>query len=185
MKKILCFVTSMALCGLFAVNVSAADGINSEEQAIIDTLKAGVSVEGKTVTVPGEYVNAAEKYFATEGVEITADQAKVVNAQIDAAKAIIVENKVTDLTTIDKTVQDKILVNAKTAAAELGLTIEADYSAKTIVVKDKNGKVLVTAEKVIKNSGDDFTSVLVMSGLIAMVLAGAGVVASKKGYFAK
>lgn len=177
-------MTSLAMCGMFIVGAHAADGINANEQAILDNLKSSVTVEGKTVTVPSDYIVAAEKYFATEGVDLTAEDASVVNTQIEAAKQIIIDEKVTDLTTIKKSAQDKILSHAQVAAKQLGVTLEVDYSSKTIIVKDKNGNELLKVEKTIKNTGDDYTSVLVLSGLLAMVLAGAGIVASKKGYFA-
>lgn len=185
MKKILCFVTSLAMCGMFVVGAQATNGINENEKSIMDNLKSSVTVEGKTVNVPSEYVVAAEKYFATDGIDLTADDASVVNEQINNAKAVIVENKITDLKTMNKASQDKILGYAKIAANKLGVTLEIDYSAKTIIVKDKNGKVLLIVEKTVKNTGDDYTSVLLISGFLAMVLAGAGVMASKKGYFAK
>lgn len=175
----------MALSATFMIPAAAASGINAEEQKVLDILKAGVSVNGKTVSLDASYINSAENYFNTDGVEVTADQASVVLTQIEAAKQVIIDNNITDLKTINKKFQDQIIGYAQSAAKELGLTLSADYSSKTIVVKDSNGKTLFTASKVIKNTGDDFTMTLAVSGAIALLIACAGVVAAKKGLFSR
>ena len=120
-----------------------------------------------------------------DGVDMSADQKNVVVAQIEAAKKVIVDNNITDLKTINKKYQDQIIDIAQVAAKTMGLTLSADYSSKTIKVLDKDGKVIFTAEKAIKNTGDNFTSTLALSGAIAILLAGAGMVAAKKGLLSK
>lgn len=167
------------------IPAAAASGINPEEQKILDVLNAGVTVGGKVVSIDAAYINSAENYFNADGVEITASQSSVVLTQIGAAKQVIIDNNITDLKTIDKKFQDQIIGYAQAAASELGLTLSADYSSKTIVVKDASGKVLFTASKVIKNTGDDFTTTLAISGAIALLIACAGVVAAKKGLFSR
>lgn len=167
------------------VNVSAASGINTEEQSILDVLKTSVDVNGKSVTLDVSYVNSAENYMNSDGVNLTNQQASVVIAQIEAAKQVIVDNKITDLKTINKKYQDQIIAYAQIAANELGLIIVVDYSSKTIIIKDISGNVLFTVSKVIKNTGDDYTTTLAISGAIALLLASAGIIATKKGLFAK
>lgn len=176
-------MTSLAMCGMFAVSAHAADGITADEQAILDNLKAGVVVDGTVVNVPAEYINQAETYLKTN--DVTAEQATTIIVEIDNVKAVVKENKITDIKEIKGAVAKDILAHAEKAASTVGvtLTVSAD---NTIVVKDKTGKVLFTAEKgVIKATGDDYSSMFAMTGAIALLLAGAGVVASKKGYFAK
>lgn len=186
MKKLLKVVASIAACAAFTVTTTqAAGGIDANEQKVLDTLKAGVVVNGKTVNLDASYITSAENYFMTDGVEMSDAQATNVMTQIEAAKKVIVDNKITDLATMPKNFQDQIIGYADAAAKEMGLTLVADYSSKTITIKDKDGKVLMTAAKVIKNTGDDFTSTLALSGAIAILLAGAGIVAAKKGLLAK
>lgn len=186
MKKFLCLVASFALCATFAVTTTyAASSVNADEQKILDVLTAGVTVDGKTVNLEAGDINAARNYFTTDGVDVTAAQATTVLAQIDAAKKVIVDNKITNLSTMDKKFQDQIIGYAQVAAKELGLTIVADYTSKTIVVKDAKGSVIFSKEKAVKNTGDNFTSTLALSGAIALLLAGAGIVAVRKGLFAR
>lgn len=183
MKKILCFVTSLAMCGLFAVNVNAAEGITADEQAILNELKAGVEVDGKTVSVPAEYINQAESFLKTN--DVTAEQAKTINAEIAAAKEIVKTNKITDVKEIKGSVASEIFARAKSAAATVGVTLEVGAD-KTITVKDKAGNALfVVSNGVIKATGDNYSMMFGMTGAIALILVGAGVVAGKKGYFAK
>lgn len=185
MKKALSFVACLVLCAAFTVQANAASGINAEEQKVLNILKAGVSVNGKTVSLDASYINTAENYMNSDGIDITAEQASVVINQVDAAKKVIIDNNITDLKTMPKKFQDQIIGYAQSAAKELGLTLVADYSSKTIVVKDASGKVLFTASKVIKNTGDDYTMTLAISGAIALLIACAGIVAAKKGLFVK
>lgn len=186
MKKFLSLITCLALSAGFLVTpAQAASGINAEEQKILDTLNAGVMVNGKKVTLDTGYVNSAQNYFMTDGVDVTSAQAAVVLAQLENAKKVMVDNGITDLYNMRRDLQDQIIGYAQVAAKELGLTLVVDYAAKTITVKDAKGNILVTVSKVIKNTGDDFTSTLAISSTIALLLAGAGVVAFKKGLFAR
>ncbi|MEG0660811.1 MAG: hypothetical protein RR443_09575 [Anaerorhabdus sp.] len=185
MKKIISFIATVVLCATFSITANAASGITPEEQQILDLLKAGVVVEGKTVTLDSSYLVQAENYLAQDGVSVTAAQKGEIVTQIEAAKKVVVDNKVTNLKTIDKKIQDQILVNAQAAGKVIGVTISADYASKVITVKDPNGKVILTASKTIKNTGDDYTSTLALSAAIALLLTGAGIFAVRKGLFVR
>lgn len=186
MRKFMKAAASLAACAAFTVtSAQAAGGIDANEQKVLDTLKAGVVVDGKTVTLDASYLTSAENYFMSDGVEMSDAQVTSVMTQIEAAKKVITENKITDLATMPKKFQDQIIGYADAAAKEMGLTLVTDYSSKTITIKNKDGKVLMTAAKVIKNTGDDYTSTLAISGAIALLLAGAGIEAAKKGLLAK
>lgn len=185
MKKILSLATCLAICVAFTLSVNAASGINAEEQKILNILKAGVNVNGKMVMLDASYMNAAENYFNSDGVSITGEQASVVVNQIEAAKKVIVDNGITDLKTMNKKFQDQIISYAQVAASELGLTLVADYSSKTIVIKDASGKEIFSISKVIKNTGDDYTQALAIAGAFVLLIASAGVIAAKKGLFVK
>lgn len=78
MKKFLSLITVLALVAVTAVSASAA-GINAEEKKVLDTIKAGVTVNGKTVNVPDNYLVQAENYLNT--IDMTAEQANLSMAQ--------------------------------------------------------------------------------------------------------
>lgn len=184
MKKFLCFVTSLAMCGLFAVNVNAAEGITADEEKILEALKAGVEVEGTKVSVPTEYINQAETFLKTN--DVTAEQATAIIAEVDAVKGIVKDYKITDVKKIEGAAASQIFARAKAAAATVGVTLEVGAD-KAITVKDKSGNAIftVSADGAIKDTGDNYSMMFGMTGAIALILVGAGVVAGKKGYFAK
>ncbi|MEG0315210.1 MAG: hypothetical protein RR646_08140 [Erysipelotrichaceae bacterium] len=184
MKKVFCLFASLLICATIGVSVKAAE-LSPEAKAIYEELKSGVMVDGKMVNLPAAELNAAENYLKTENLGITvADKDKIV-LQIKAAKQLIVDNKVTDIMTIDKKIQDQIIVIAQDAGNVLGLTISPNYADKKISVTDKSGKLIFQTEKAIKNTGDDYTITLVISATIALILAGAGIIAVKNGLIVK
>ena len=186
MKNVVCLITCLLLSvSCMSVKILAASGINAEEQKILNVLKTSVTIDGKVVSLDASYINSAENYMNSDGVDLTASQADVVITQIEAAKQVIIDNKITDLKTMNKKFQDQILGYAQIAANELGLILVADYSSKSIVIKDSSGNIIFTASKVIKNTGDDYTRTLAISGAIALLLAGAGIIATRKGLFTK
>lgn len=183
MKKFLCLVSSLAMCAMFAVSANAAEGITADEQKIIDNLKSGVVVEGTTVNVPDTYLNAVEKELAV--MDVTAEEATAITAEIEAVKTLMKDNKITSIAEIKGDVASSIFAHAQKAAAVKGYTLKINTSG-TVDVINAEGKTVFTADKgAIKDTGDDYTSMFAMTGAFALILAGAGVVASKKGYFAK
>lgn len=176
-------MTSLAMCGMFMVGAHAAEGITADEQKILDALNAGVVVDGTTVNVPAEYINQAESYLKTN--DVAADQVTVILSEIDSVKAVVKENNIKSIADIKGSVASDIFAHAQKAASTVGVTLKLNAD-NTVTVIDKDGKVLFTADKgVIKDTGDNYTMMFVMTGAIALILAGAGVAASKKGYFAK
>ena len=186
MKNAFHLTACIVLCLInMHIHITAASGINSEEQRILDELKSQFIVEGKTVALDSSYLNSAENYMSLDGVEITDLQATIVISQIQAVKQILIDNKITDLKKIAKTYQDQILTLSRIAANELGLILTADMSSKTIIIKNAEGKIMFSTSKIIKNTGDDYTKTLALSGAVALLLAGAGIIATSKGLFLK
>ena len=63
------FAIATVLCMTFAMGICAyAAEITTDEQKLIDVLKTGVVVEGKTVKIPGKYINQAESYLMKKDV---------------------------------------------------------------------------------------------------------------------
>ncbi|MGX8833536.1 LPXTG cell wall anchor domain-containing protein [Amedibacillus sp. YH-ame6] len=186
MKKITNLIMSILVCATCALSpINATAGVDENEQAVLDILKSGINVNGKIVTIDSTYISQAESYFMRDDVSMNENQKSTIITQIESAKKIIIDNNVTNLATINKKYQDQIIDIAQTAASVMGVRISVDYPSKIITVIDKNGQVIFTAEKAIKNTGDDYTSILALSGAFAILLAGAGIVALKKGLLSK
>lgn len=186
MKKLLCFVTSVAMCGMFAVSTFAANGVTADEQKVLDNLKKGAVVDGVTVTVPTEYIGQAEAFLATN--DVTAEQVEAILVEIEAVRTIVTDNGIKSIEELKKSSHaSKVFGHAQKAASIVGVTLKVNADGSVTGV-DKNGKEVFNSKstnEVIKDTGDNYSIMFVMTGAIAVVLAGAGVVAGKKGYFAK
>ena len=174
MKKVLCAVVAAAIMAVSATSVFAA-GINADEKAILDSIKAGVSVNNVTYSVPAEYVNQAENYLAT--VDVTADQAKEIMSCIDEVKAVVKADGATSLSAIKTATKNKVMEVAKKAAAvlDLKLTFSSD---KTVTITNSAGEVVFKGDNVVKATGAeaDMTNAAVISiaVLATIALCGAG-----------
>ncbi|WMJ85799.1 hypothetical protein [Anaerocolumna sp. MB42-C2] len=59
-----------------------ASGINSNEQEIINRVRAGFMVDGKYYTVDSKYINQGINYLNKDGVDITAEQKSMIFAKM-------------------------------------------------------------------------------------------------------
>lgn len=169
MKKFLSLITVLALVAVTAVSASAA-GINAEEKKVLDTIKAGVTVNGKTVNVPDNYLVQAENYLNT--IDMTAEQANQVIAAVDEAKEFIKTNNITDLNALTGAQKQSILSMAQKAADVVGLKI---------TITDSTGKTVATFDAAIKVTGGqaDFTNAAVIAIAVLGVLGMAAFAARK------
>lgn len=171
MKKILSFVTVLALVAVTAVSAFAA-GINAEERTVLDTIKAGVTVGDKTVTVPDNYLVQAENYLNT--IDLTAEQATDILAAVDEAKAYVKANSITSLEAMTRAQKEAILSYAQKAASVVGLKVTIT-GGKQVIITDASGKTVTTFEAAIKVTGGqaDFTNAIIAGVAVLMVLAAA------------
>lgn len=193
MKKLACLMVVAALLAVMMVPAFAADGINTNEQKIIDFVKTGYTVDGTTITVTNEYFTALEKVFAT--VDLTDAQYNEIKAILDEALAYVKANNLTEIEDIAKTNStDKLLGYAEKAFAVIGYKIATEGSITdadhgTIIITDANGAVVVklhpaivkssTSKGVIKKTGADFSAAAVCGASAVAVLAAASVALKK------
>lgn len=185
MKKVIASIMSALLAVTVSITAFAASGINANEQAILDKLKAPITVGDKNLTLPAEYYNQAENYLKQDGVDVSDEQKATIITQIDEAVVIVKESGVTDLNNLPAEAKNKLMAKAEKAAAALDLTLTFDSSNKTLTVKDSNGTVVAKIEKVIKTTGADTTVAVVTVVTLVSLLAGCAVVARKSRLMAK
>ena len=82
MKKLACLMVVAVLLAVSMIPCFAASGINDCEQKIITYVKTAYVVDGKTITVPAEYITALENVFTK--VDVTVDG---INAAMKAASS--------------------------------------------------------------------------------------------------
>lgn len=181
MKRFLCLAMSLTLCGFATIGIHAAQGVSSEEQKILDALTAGIEVDGVQVYTPEEYIDQAKHYLYEN--EITAEQVSVILQEIENVKEIMKQHAITNLMQINGSVATEIFSHAQAAVKTIDvmLKLRADH---TIGVYAKNGELLFTVnQNAVVQSSDDYTIMYIVTGVIALLLAGTGMIARRKKSF--
>lgn len=176
-KKFIACAASIAT--LAAMSITAFAGtISADEQKILDALK--------TANIPAQYVTEAQNYLAGDDVEITADQSKVVIAQVEEAKTIA--GDATNFKSLSADQKQKIANCMATAGTEIGVKVTYDASSDKITAVDKSGKTIFTAaakadggqDTVIKPTGVNMYATVSIVAVLAAALVACGIVVSKK-----
>jgi hypothetical protein len=198
MKKI--YITFIALAS-FAVasplTTFADGGLNQYEQAALDAMNAGTTVNGKHISVPASVIAQMRNTFMSQ--DFTKQQIlgmmgqyQALLAQVEAAGI-----DVSGMTSIDQvyaalSAKDKAAATQKVtdAAGDLGLTVgnigtkkkaksgsnsasasaSADDSSLQATITDKSGRPVFTTNAVLANTGNHYTGSLV--ALIVLAVAG-------------
>ena len=85
MKKLASLLVVAVLLVVSMVPAFAASGINDYEKKLIDYVQTAYVVDGKTITVPQEYITALENVFTS--VDLTEEQYNEIKAILDEALA--------------------------------------------------------------------------------------------------
>ena len=176
------FVVVAVLCMTFAMSISAfAAEITTDEQKIIDVLKAGAVVDGKTVKIPAKYINQAESYLMKKDVS-KAEVDKVLD-YVDDAKKYMTSNKITDLNEMTSKQMNKMVSIAEDAAAVVDVKLTVNTKTGVIKGVDKDGNIVLSGEETIKQTGMDVNATGAVAVALAAVVAVCVIVAAKKKVF--
>lgn len=156
MKKIIMIALALVLTVFMTVPSFAA----SNTDLILDSLRSGVNVNGKIVTIPANYINQAENFLDSH--QITNAQTQYILAQISGAKEAIKEAGITNLSNLDPATKEKILAAAANAANAINLKLTVG-SDKKVKISDTNGAIAFSDDNVIKTTGlsIDWSSILI------------------------
>ena len=173
----------MVVAVLLAVSMIpafAASGINDYEKKIIDYVQTAYVVDGKTITVPQEYMTALESVCTN--VDVTEAQYKEIKAILDEALAFVESKNLVTLEDVSKTGSTQTLLDyARKALAVVGLSLStkgslSDPDHGLLIITDANGNVIVELHPaIVTKTGADFTSAAVCGAAALAVLAVAGV----------
>lgn len=198
MKKILCLVMALALTFSLCLTVNAATGINANEKAVLDALKAkeALGKNGWSFPIPTEYITTAENYFNT--IDMTDAQKDTILGLIAEGKKIVKEQgdkanftgKVYNLKTMEISAKEKVLELGQKACKEVGLTLTYSSKDNKVIIKDAKGVVAFENTPIVKTTGESFnvTSAVVITAISVVILAGVAylvIVAKKKALFVK
>lgn len=184
MKKIFSLLSFVLVMSMMFVGVSAASGINSFEQSVLDNYKAGVTVNGKLVVPTAGEITTATNLLNHDDVDMTEYQAGRVNGAIDEIYALFVKEGVTQVTALSQASKEKALSLATSAALSVGLTFTYDPASNVAAVWGAGGVIassdVTSTSSMVKQTGIEFNFSLVLGMMMIMSLAGVGVVALKK-----
>ena len=137
MKKIIVLLLGI-ICVFSVVTPTAAIGaITQNEQKILNELESGVVVENITLGLDDSSLNAAKTYLLNN--DLSDNQVTTILSQIVSAKEYMVNNKITELNSVNS---KELLDYVSKAAEALGITLKIGNSK--IITFLKNGEVLFT-----------------------------------------
>ena len=174
MKKLISVLCAVVMMAVFAVPAFAA----TSKSDIISEIKAGVKVGDKVKQIPSKYVEVAENFLAAN--DLTAEQLDTAMADLKEAKEVWASTGKTEFKDIPADVQKKLQNMAAASAKKIGATLTFD--GKTISVVDAQGRsysVLAKSSNPIKQTGADYTMLIVLSAAVLVVLGGTVIVARR------
>ena len=180
MKKLASLMVAAVLLVVAMVPAFAATGVNDYEKKIIDYVQTAYVVDGKTITVPAEYITALENVFAT--VDVTEAQYNEIQKVLDDALAYVKAKKLVKLEDITATNSTKDLLDfANKALGVVGYSVVAEGSLAdvdhgTITILDAAGNVVAKLHPaVVVKTGAEYSSAAFLGLASVAVLAAAGV----------
>ncbi len=180
MKKLACLMVVAVLLVVSMVPAFAASGINQCEKEIIEYVQTAYVVDGKTITVPAEYITALENVFTN--VDVTEAQHKEIQAVLDEALAFVKSKNLQKLEDITATNSAATLIGyADRALAVVGYHVStrgslSDADHGLLIITDAAGNVVAELHPaVVTKTGADFTSVAFGGVAAVAVLAAAGI----------
>lgn len=207
MKKLLAVAACAAMTlGVLAAPIHAASGINKAEQEILDFMEKGILIQGETLSYGKntDVYAAVEDYFNTDGVDISQEAVDTVKTSAKNTQAFL--EKYWDQTMTPELVQE-MLDTMQPGVNALGVKVAYDVTTDELIFMTVDGQVIhkvpnfiyedgedteeptkpgptikdkTKTEPKLENTGEDFSSTYAIFGSLAVILAGAGIVASRK-----
>lgn len=182
------FFSLLIMVSIFAVTVSAAPAINTNEQKVLDFLSQTVKLGNTNFKIPSEYITQAKNYFLT--IDMTEAQANDViahvNTGVEVLKNSAVPNKDFNLKELPHAAKVAVLQAGQDASAVTGCNLTYNASTEKVVITttvpgSTTPVVIFDSDPIIKKTGADFNASAIILTVSALVLAfSAVVVISKK-----
>lgn len=186
MKKFISVATILLILIVGSISVSASD-INTHEQSIINKLSGSVQIGGSILTFDPAHVKQAENFFKL--VDTTEEDAAVINAEIDKALQIYMNDSLageTDLNKLPQATRSALIACANNALARYSAYMTYDVSTGTVTITGKDGKVLFHSyAQIIKQTGADYTMAVIITSSLLVALVVTGILISRKKRAAK
>ncbi|MDF2943027.1 MAG: hypothetical protein K0S01_1885 [Herbinix sp.] len=190
MKRKYHFLTLVVLTiGMFFINsgyAMAATGLSEAEELVLERLNEGVAMNGIVVRPPTAYLNQAENEFMKNEVDITMEQAAVINLKLDEVAKLVKTMDMYDVVHYkNSSTAKKLITLVEEAAAEANYTVSVDIANKSFNIMNSKGNYVFMAKDVINQTGFDLTPTVIVGGIMFSLLPLSFVIASRKKLFAK
>ncbi len=201
MKKFTTVILVVLMVFAMSITAFAATGINENEQAVLDLLHTSkvMGKNGWEYSLPAEYVNSAENYFASDACDMTAAERDVILDCVKKGMDIIkaeadaqgFDGKEYDLGLMGQEAKTKVLDLGVKACLEVDLQLVYNAAENHVVITPVGGTTPVFDSKpVVKATGEEFklTAGTVAIGVAALLCVGVAVmfvVSKKTGLLAK
>lgn len=183
MKKF--FATAVCFIMVAAVSISAsAAGLDANKQKVMDAIKAKITVEGQSVSLPADLLTQAENYLKRDDVTIAADEADTIVAQVEEAIKIVKDAGATSVSDLSAAEKTALLDKIQAAADVVGLTVSVDTAKGKISIL-AGTELVASDEGAIKFTGADAAYLVVVVSAGVVLLAGCYVAARKAKLFSK
>jgi len=140
MKKLVSLVlVFVAFLFLSAPKVEAAGAITADEQRILDTLRQPVTVNGKTFSIPANYIAQAENYLKQQ--DISANEVNEVIGHIQSTINLVSAQNV-DISQV-QSLEDLIRLLPANVVNQIKNSVSAAANVLGLVVTSWNGGNIV------------------------------------------
>ena len=185
MKKIISSLLVACLLAISTISPTHAVGyLNDNEKELLTALNSTVKLDGVTLKLQAADINTAENYMMQDGFDLTTEQKNIIINNIEATKAYLQANHITNFDAITRKQAYDILEFLQAAGGAIGLTVTLNAADRTILFYDGD-KLIYTTTQVIKKTGYDITQTVVIASGLVVILLGAGYYAKKKRLFSK
>ena len=199
MKKLLSCLMCAGLVCVGSMNVaSAADGINAEEQRLLDYLtERGMTAGGETLilTESDELYQSVYEILAADGIDLTAAEVDTVRDSAKDVEAYL--NKFPTDQEMTAEIMSEVVRLASPAVGVLDLKLSYDPIKDVLTLSTLDGEIInqqtgllgTKKEDIIQKpktdtklekTGENFTSTYAIIGSLGLVLAAAGMLTFKK-----
>ncbi len=184
--RILTLILTMGLLFINSEFAMAATGLSEEEELILERLSEGVEMNGIKVIPPASYLYQIENELMKNEVDITPEQATVINHKIDEAVELVKDVSIEDLEHFKNSDTAKKLISLVEEATVIAdYTVSIDIVNGTINVVNSEGNYVFMAKSVINQTGFDMTQTVIVGCAMITILAAGIVMACKMKLFVK
>ena len=193
MKKI-SVIFAAVLLAVFSVCSVFAEGINSNEQHVLDKLKLSVKMQGVAMYWSAEVLNQARSYF-NDMIEMTDEEADQLILMYAEAKEQLESSGAKNIADCTDDQKEELLTTLQKIMAVFGGTATYDKSTEEVILRDKDGQVVIKAiptlvanyallgvnaigqkadSEVVKTTGAsvDTTLLIVVGAVVVLAIAG-------------